>query len=101
MCKTIIITTTEQAEAFLKHLNACRDAAKADNFAKEKQERVKWMTCTCCGESYQGRQWWNQDCGYGLGDCCVKYCGADPTPGAYSDCYGVSGIHFLIPEGAE
>ena len=96
MCKTIIITTTEQAEAVLKYLEACCENAKKDDYASERNRPIKWLRCTCCGESYRGRQWWNQDCGYGLGDCCVEYCGADPAPGAYSDCYWVSGIHFLI-----
>jgi hypothetical protein len=98
MCKTIIITTTEQAEAMLEILDRCKESAKVDNYASERKRPIKSMTCTCCGESYRGRQWWNQDCGYGLGDCCVEYCGADPAPEAYSDCYGVSGIHFLIKE---
>lgn len=96
MEKLIIITTTEQAEAMLKHLDACEERAKQDDFASEKAKPIKWMECTCCGEDYRGRQWWNQDAGYGLGDCCVQFCGADPTPGAYSSSYGVSGIHFLI-----
>jgi len=96
MCKTIIITTTEQAEAVLKHLEACCENAKKDDYASERNRPIKWMQCTCCGESYRGRQWWNQDCGYGLGDYCVEYCGADTALGAYSDRYGVSGIHFLI-----
>lgn len=96
--KTIVITTTEQAEAMLDHLKQCEETAQADNYASERAKPIKWMTCTCCGESYQGRQWWNQDAGYGLGDCCVNYCHADRTPGAESSCYGVSGVHFLISQ---
>ena len=97
MCKTIVITTTEQANAMLEALDRCQEAARVDDYATERKRPIKWMTCTCCGESYRGRQWWNQDCGYGLGDCCVQRCGADPTIGVESSCYGVSGIHFLIP----
>ncbi len=91
-----VITTTEQAEAMLAHLEACGNAAKADDYASERKKPVKWMTCTCCGESYQGRQWYNQDCDYGLGDCCVDYCRA-PREGE-SSCYGVAGIHYLISQ---
>lgn len=96
--QTIVITTTEQAEAMLEHLKQCETSAKADDYASERKKPIKWMECTCCGESYQGRQWYNQDAGYGLGDCCVKHCGADSTPGTESSCYGVAGIHFLIPK---
>ncbi len=98
MCETIVITTSEQAEAMLEHLDACKESARSDDYATERRRPVKWLTCTCCGENYQGRQWWNQDCGYGLGDCCVEMNHADPTPGAESSCYGVAGIHFLIPQ---
>lgn len=95
---TIVISTSEQAEAFGKHLEACKESAQADNYATERKRPIKWMSCTCCGESYQGRGWWNQEPGSGLGDCCVKFCGASTTPGAESECYGVTGIHFLIPQ---
>ena len=97
MCNTIVISTTEQANAMLKALDACKDAARVDDYATERRRPIKWMTCTCCGEGYQGRQWWNQDCGYGAGDCCVSRLIDDPTPGVESQCYGVAGIHFLIP----
>lgn len=95
MCKTIVITTTEQAEAMLRILEQEAIDARKDDFAREKAKPIRWLRCTCCGESYRGRQWWNQDCGYGLGDCCVKRCGVDPN-GGESQVYGVPGIHFLI-----
>ncbi len=96
--QTIVISTTEQADAMLATLDACRESAQANDYATERSQPIKWLSCTCCGESYQGRNWWNQEPGYGLGDCCVKFCGASTTPGAVSDCYGVTGIHFLIPQ---
>lgn len=95
---TIVIETTAQAEAMLKHLNYCSQAAQADDYASERARPIKWMTCTCCGEGYEGRQWWNQDTGYGAGDCCANLLIEDQTPGVESECYGVSGIHFLIPQ---
>lgn len=94
MSNTIVITTTEQANAMLKHLEACKDSARVEDYASERKRPIKWMTCTCCGEDYKGRQWWNQDTGYGLGDCCVKLCGVVGT--SESECYGVPGIHFLV-----
>lgn len=96
--QTIVITTTKQAEEVIKHLEERRESARVDNYASERKQPIKWMQCTCCGESYQGRQWWNQDAGFGLGDCCVDYCGASREPGAESSCFGVSGIHFLIAQ---
>lgn len=95
MADIIVITTTKQAEAMLQSLERQHKRAKADDYARERERPIKWMQCTCCGEGYQGRQWWNQDSGYGLGDCCVKYCGVNPN-GGESECYGVPGIHFLI-----
>ena len=74
-----------------------KKAAREDNYASERARPIRWMSCTCCGESYQGRQWWNMDTGYGLGDCCVDRCGANRTAGAESECWGVAGIHFLVP----
>jgi len=94
----IVITTTEQAEAMHRHLEGCRASAAADDYATERVKPIKWMTCACCGSSYQGRQWWNQDTGYGLGDCCVQYCHANPTPGVETGSYGVAGIHFLLTQ---
>lgn len=91
----ISITTTEQANALQEVLKAQHEAAQADKYASERAKRPRRMECTCCGRSYIGRQWWNQDTGYGLGDCCVKFCGVDPN-GGESSCYGVPGIHFLI-----
>ena len=98
MCETIVITTTEQAEAFMRILDKEAAHARANDYAAEKAKRIRNMRCCCCGGCYRGRQWWNQDCGYGLGDCCAtKRFGIKPGDGE-SSCYGVPGIHFLIDE---
>lgn len=99
MCRTIVITTTAEADAMLAILERQKLAARVNDYASERARPVRRMTCTCCGESYRGRQWWNQDCGYGLGDCCVKFCGVNPDAGE-SETYGVPGIHFLIQPAA-
>lgn len=96
MCKTVVVTTSEQADAMLAALNQAEQDARATDYASERAKPIEWLECTCCGESYRGRQWWNQDCGYGLGDCCVDFCGASHS--GESSSYGVAGIHFLIPE---
>lgn len=69
------------------------------NYEEERKKPIRWMSCTCCGTGYRGRQWWNMDTGYGLGDCCVDFVRADRTRESRS--YGVPGIHFLIPEDEE
>ena len=96
--RTIVISTTEQAQRMLEILDAQHKEAQSDNYASERAKPLRWMRCTCCGEDYIGRQWWNQDIGYGLGDCCVQTCGASPTIGDETPCYGVAGIHFLVPQ---
>lgn len=32
---------------------------------------IKTLRCCCCGGYSEGRQFHNQDTGYGLGACCV------------------------------
>lgn len=94
---TICITTSEQAEEFLRHLHNLRDEARTDDYASERAKPIKWMTCTCCGESLQGREWWNQEPGYGLCDrCATRHAGT--KPGEESSTYGVHGVHYLISE---
>ena len=99
MCRTIVITKTEQAEAMLQHLDRVAEAVRIDDYASERAKPIRTLRCTCCGELFRGRQWWNQDCGYGLGDCCATRCGVKATEGE-SRTYGVPGIHFWIDLGA-
>lgn len=82
---TITITTAEQCEAMLKLLDHLKATATPE---QEKSKPIKWMICTCCGEDYKGRQWFNQDAGYGMGDCCAKW--------ADVESHGWAGIHYLI-----
>ncbi len=37
------------------------------------EQKVRAMYCTVCGGQYMGRQFHNQDTGYGLGDCCANF----------------------------
>lgn len=95
--QTMVITTSEQAQAMLDHLERCHKAAQADDYAKERAKPIKSLSCTCCGDGLRGRDWWNQEPGYGLCDCCVSLCCGTIEPGQESSIYGVAGIHFLIP----
>jgi hypothetical protein len=96
--QTIVISTSEQAQAMLDHLKACEESAKADDYASERKKPIKSLSCTCCGDGLDGRDWWNQEPGYGLCDRCVSYCHAPTEPGEESSTYGVCGVHYLIPK---
>lgn len=70
-----------------------------EQYAAERSKPVRRMYCTCCGGIFQGRQWANQDTGYGLGDCCVQYVRAkysDDGTQTFEQCYGIEGIHYSV-----
>lgn len=69
----------------------------------ERSKPVRRMLCTCCGGVYSGRQWSNQDTGWGLGDCCVEYVKArysDDGTQTFEQCYGLDGVHYRIAKEA-
>jgi predicted nucleic acid-binding Zn ribbon protein len=67
---------------------------------------IRRLYCTCCGEVFQGRQFHNQDTGYGMGECCAdrvlahRPFGHEPmSPAEFDRTYGVRGVHFgITPE---
>lgn len=38
---------------------------------EENLKPIKTLYCSCCGGCLQGRQWSNQDIGYGMCECCL------------------------------
>lgn len=96
--QTVVITTSEQAQEWLEHFDRCKESARADDYASERAKPIKSLSCTCCGEGLQGRDWWNQEPGYGLCDDCVPLCCGHIEPGQESETYGVAGVHFLIAQ---
>jgi hypothetical protein len=67
-------------------------------------EPIRRLDCTCCGESFHGRQFHNQDTGHGMGPCCAERVlhhrpfGLDAMSLAeFERCYGVRGYHYDIP----
>lgn len=58
---------------------------------------VRQMRCACCGGSTRGRQWHNQDTGWGLCVSCVDYCKPRFQDGEFERTYGARGVHFDIP----
>lgn len=67
-----------------------------DNQDKRDLQRPRrTLECTCCGQPFAGRQWWNQDTGYGLGNCCfytVKL--GFSSVAEFEETYGRIGIHI-------
>lgn len=59
---------------------------------------VRRLLCSCCGAATRGRQWDNQDNGWGLCTSCIDYCHRNETPEQFQSIYGVRGVHFDIPE---
>lgn len=56
--------------------------------------RVRFMRCCCCGSAYSGRQFHNQDIGYGLGDCCVEFVSKGTED--MERTYGRPGVHYNV-----
>lgn len=52
------------------------------------------LRCSCCGGWFEGRQFANQDTGYGLGNCCVRYIRerVEDVEGTY----GFPGVHYQL-----
>lgn len=60
----------------------------------ELNSRVRRLKCCCCGEVFEGRQHFNQDTGWGLGDCCIDY--VTPHVEDFERTYGVHGVHYGV-----
>lgn len=66
-------------------------------------KRTKTLICACCGKYTKGRQWWNQDTGYGLCPDCykknlkrdIKLYGRDMAMKSMQASYGNYGTHTL------
>lgn len=60
---------------------------------------AKRLRCCCCGGEAYGRQFHNQDLGYGLGACCVSF--VTPRIEDMARTYGIEGIHFKLDTPAQ
>jgi hypothetical protein len=56
---------------------------------------LRRLICCCCGAATTGRQFHNQDRGYGLGSCCVEF--VKPRTDDMERTYGKEGVHYLAP----
>lgn len=66
-------------------------------FARLKRSPVVQLRCCCCGGYTKGRQFHNQDTGFGLGTCCVAF--VTPRTPEMARTYGTAGVHYAIPDG--
>ncbi len=60
--------------------------------------KTRHMLCPCCGGRTIGRQWHNQDTGYGLCKNCIDYCTPRIGEDSMKSVYGVRGVHYDLPE---
>lgn len=64
---------------------------------KAKAAPVEDLVCACCGGWTKGRQWHNQDIGFGLGACCVDRVSRTPDDKENLERrYGTAGINYSI-----
>lgn len=61
----------------------------------------KWRRCCCCGSAAWGRQWPNQDTGFGLCRDCVDFCHRNMSDDEFERTYGKRGVHYDLPDQPE
>lgn len=59
--------------------------------------RPRFLRCACCGGLAVGRQWFNQDTGYGLCASCADFIEAKEGAEQLERSYGKRGVHYAIP----
>ena len=77
--------------------------------SKELLKPIRSLFCACCGGFTRGRQWFNQDTGYGICSDCIAWLrkpksetGPPRESEAYiRDCYGIEGINFNVTDKAQ
>lgn len=102
---TFAFATDDEANAFMLAFpywdlgllgishNGLRHVAHRDDRGSS-LERPERLLCACCGGVTFGRQWWNQDSGYGLCEAC-----GDRLPSRVENMdwtYGYRNVHYAI-----
>ena len=59
---------------------------------------IKNLECCCCSGPARGRQWFNQDTGYGLCPKCATWIRTRETAETMRSYYGIAGIHYEVFE---
>lgn len=65
--------------------------------AKQLSKPVRELACACCGGYTRGRQWFNQDTGYGICNGCIAFMRKrGETEAEIRSNYGDQGVHWGI-----
>lgn len=69
------------------------------------EKPTRSLECACCAGLTRGRQWWNQDTGYGICSACIVWMRKSDANGKpreteaqIADYYGIEGTHFNVSE---
>jgi hypothetical protein len=62
------------------------------------KKRTRKLICACCGQETRGRQWWNQDTGWGICPKCARWIESIEGREHVEDCYGKQGIHWDVEQ---
>ncbi len=57
------------------------------------------LICSCCGCETKGKQWWNQDRGYGICQSCTAWVKEQEGEKTFELSYGLEGKHYRSPFG--
>ena len=63
-----------------------------------KKNNIKTLYCACCGGMTKGRQYWNQDTGYGICPKCVEWIKNKSADGVeyVNQAYGKEGYNYNV-----
>jgi hypothetical protein len=61
-----------------------------------KVSHIRSLLCACCGGRTLGRQWWNQDTGYGVCERCADWIEKRHGREYVVDAYGEHGVHHSL-----
>jgi hypothetical protein len=59
-------------------------------------KEIKILSCCCCSQKTEGRQWWNRDRGYGLCEKCAEIIEDEEDEKTMKELYGIKGIHYQV-----
>ncbi len=92
------IESTYAASTRRDRTTAAIRAAMIDAPIAADESAPRRLSCACCGAVTRGRQWHNQDTGYGLCSTCADWITArHMQPEELERTYGKRGIHFDLP----
>ena len=91
-CRPSVLRHMEVLDLNPAMLARTRSTTSAEEHPDASQ-KVAILKCCCCGGFTRGRQFSNQDLGFGLGSCCVEF--VRPRVDDMEATYGVLGVHYF------